>query len=271
VVELEPAILEVARRCAPVNHDAMANPRVHVITGDAREVLMVGRGRYEPRVLRALEPLPGGRRRPLHPGVLRGSGFTPRAGGPRPPMGAGLRGGRGDDLHGDRHPGLGLSRGRDLAGASHRPPAGGVAPGPAHRRASPARPPAGGAVRDPLRGRGGRALEDALARFVAGPACPKGRGVGGQHRRSQPGGFAFARTLARSGLFDLGRRAGRGRDRRGRPALTGRSTGAGWRVSSAPSTASPPPPPQSPTPRPRRGRVEAHPVPRRRPGRGHAR
>ena len=47
VVELEPAILEVARLCGPVNRRALENPRVHVSTGDAREVLMAGRGAYD--------------------------------------------------------------------------------------------------------------------------------------------------------------------------------------------------------------------------------
>ena len=47
VVELEPAILDVARMCAPVNRQALDNPRVHVTTGDAREVLMTGRDRYD--------------------------------------------------------------------------------------------------------------------------------------------------------------------------------------------------------------------------------
>ncbi len=46
VVELEPAILEVARRCAPVNREVMDQARVNVILGDAREVLMVSRERY---------------------------------------------------------------------------------------------------------------------------------------------------------------------------------------------------------------------------------
>ena len=39
VVELEPAILEIARRCAAVNRDVLQNPRVHVTIGDAREVV----------------------------------------------------------------------------------------------------------------------------------------------------------------------------------------------------------------------------------------
>ena len=47
VVELEPAILEVARRCAPVNQDVLANPKVHVTIGDAREVVGTTRARYD--------------------------------------------------------------------------------------------------------------------------------------------------------------------------------------------------------------------------------
>lgn len=43
-VELEPAIVEVARRCAAVNHDVLANPKHHVIIGDARETLL-GKGK----------------------------------------------------------------------------------------------------------------------------------------------------------------------------------------------------------------------------------
>lgn len=47
VVELEPAILEVARRCAPVNADLFANKRVQVVTGDAREVLRTSPRHYD--------------------------------------------------------------------------------------------------------------------------------------------------------------------------------------------------------------------------------
>lgn len=46
VVELEPAILEVARRCTPVNEDVLHNPKVHVVMGDAREVLRVSPRKY---------------------------------------------------------------------------------------------------------------------------------------------------------------------------------------------------------------------------------
>lgn len=47
VVELEPAVLQVARECAAVNRDVLSNPRVHVIVGDAREVLLSGRQQYD--------------------------------------------------------------------------------------------------------------------------------------------------------------------------------------------------------------------------------
>src|SRR5262249_56527943 len=47
VVELEPAILRVARRCAPVNRDVLANPKVHVEIGDAREVVGTTRAKYD--------------------------------------------------------------------------------------------------------------------------------------------------------------------------------------------------------------------------------
>jgi spermidine synthase len=47
VVELEPAIREIARRCAPVNRDVLNNPKVHVFIGDAREVLLTTPERYD--------------------------------------------------------------------------------------------------------------------------------------------------------------------------------------------------------------------------------
>ncbi len=47
VAELEPAIVEVARRLAPVNLAVMDNPRVHVQVGDAREILLASRERYD--------------------------------------------------------------------------------------------------------------------------------------------------------------------------------------------------------------------------------
>lgn len=46
-VELEPAILEVARLSAPVNNNVMANPKVRTIIGDAREVLLTSNEKYD--------------------------------------------------------------------------------------------------------------------------------------------------------------------------------------------------------------------------------
>ncbi len=46
-VELEPAIAQVARDCAQVNHDVMANPKHHLMIGDAREALLTGAGTYD--------------------------------------------------------------------------------------------------------------------------------------------------------------------------------------------------------------------------------
>ncbi|MFO0755014.1 MAG: fused MFS/spermidine synthase [Byssovorax sp.] len=45
--ELEPAMLHVARACAPVNRDVLDNPKVKVFLGDAREQLLVSRERYD--------------------------------------------------------------------------------------------------------------------------------------------------------------------------------------------------------------------------------
>ena len=37
----------MAERCAPVNHNALLNPKVHVTIGDAREVLLTAREKYD--------------------------------------------------------------------------------------------------------------------------------------------------------------------------------------------------------------------------------
>ena len=47
VVELEPVVRNVAERCAPVNHNALQNPKLHLIIGDAREVLLTSREKYD--------------------------------------------------------------------------------------------------------------------------------------------------------------------------------------------------------------------------------
>ena len=46
-VELEPAILHVAKTCTPVNANALSNPKVHVAIGDAREVLLTTPRKYD--------------------------------------------------------------------------------------------------------------------------------------------------------------------------------------------------------------------------------
>jgi spermidine synthase len=47
VIEIEPAIVEVARRAAPVNQNVLANPKIHLIFGDAREVLLASSKKYD--------------------------------------------------------------------------------------------------------------------------------------------------------------------------------------------------------------------------------
>ena len=47
VMELEPVIRKFAAQCAPVNHDALANSKVNLIYGDARELLLTSRERYD--------------------------------------------------------------------------------------------------------------------------------------------------------------------------------------------------------------------------------
>src|SRR5260370_11421917 len=47
VVELEPAMREMASRCRVVNRDVLSNPKVRLIFNDAREVLLTTGGRYD--------------------------------------------------------------------------------------------------------------------------------------------------------------------------------------------------------------------------------
>lgn len=47
VVELEPAVVEVARACAPVNRDVLRNPKVRLVIGDGRELLLTTGERYD--------------------------------------------------------------------------------------------------------------------------------------------------------------------------------------------------------------------------------
>ena len=47
VVELESLVLDVAKACREVNHDVLDNPKVHVTIGDAREILLTTKARYD--------------------------------------------------------------------------------------------------------------------------------------------------------------------------------------------------------------------------------
>ena len=47
VVELEPVLTKFAAQCAPVNHDALANPKLKLIIGDGRELLLTTKERYD--------------------------------------------------------------------------------------------------------------------------------------------------------------------------------------------------------------------------------
>jgi spermidine synthase len=47
VIELEPAILDIARWAAPANRNVMEHPKVHVAIGDAREALLVSDDSYD--------------------------------------------------------------------------------------------------------------------------------------------------------------------------------------------------------------------------------
>ena len=47
VVELERSILRVAQDCAPVNQNALTNPKLHVTIGDGREFLLTSHRKYD--------------------------------------------------------------------------------------------------------------------------------------------------------------------------------------------------------------------------------
>ncbi len=60
VVELEPAVREMARRCRAVNRDVLANPKLRLIFNDAREVLLTTAGRYDLMVCEPSNPYRSG-------------------------------------------------------------------------------------------------------------------------------------------------------------------------------------------------------------------
>jgi len=46
-IELEPAVVEFARRCAVANQDVTRNPKQHIVIGDGREFMQTTRDRYD--------------------------------------------------------------------------------------------------------------------------------------------------------------------------------------------------------------------------------
>jgi spermidine synthase len=47
VVELEPVLTRFAAQCTPVNHDALNNPKLNLVIGDGRELLLTTKQRYD--------------------------------------------------------------------------------------------------------------------------------------------------------------------------------------------------------------------------------
>jgi spermidine synthase len=207
VVELEPAILEVARMCAPVNHDAMDNPRLRVMAGDAREVLTTGRETYD---LVFSEPS-----NPYRAGVasLFTREFYDAVASRLGPGGLFLQWVQAYEVDewtistvvatlATVFPEVEIWQVHHidlLLVASRRP----LRHDAAALRARIREEPFATALRGAWRA---AELEDMLARFVAGPALA--RQVRTQARElntddRNPVEFAFARTLSRSGLFDV--------------------------------------------------------------------
>jgi predicted membrane-bound spermidine synthase len=60
VVELEPAVREMASQCRAVNHEVLANPKVRLIFNDAREVLRTTAQRYDLMVCEPSNPYRNG-------------------------------------------------------------------------------------------------------------------------------------------------------------------------------------------------------------------
>lgn len=72
MLELEPAVVQAAAVYREVNFNALANPKVRIVLGDARELLLTLREKPDP--LRAFQPVPCGCGQPVHARVLPGGG-----------------------------------------------------------------------------------------------------------------------------------------------------------------------------------------------------
>ena len=114
VVELEPAILHVAEVCAPVNHNVLANPRIHVAIGDAREYLLTSKDTYDVIFSEPSNPYRAGISSLFTEEFLPGRPRPPRAGRCLSAVAAVVRGGlRNRALRLCDAPGR-VSRGREL-------------------------------------------------------------------------------------------------------------------------------------------------------------
>jgi predicted membrane-bound spermidine synthase len=226
VVELEPAILDVARMCAAVNHDAMNNPIVSVLTGDAREVLMAGRGSYD---LVFSEPS-----NPYRAGIasLFTREFYEAVESRLEPDGLFLQWVQAYEVDertvstvmatlADVFPEVEVWQVHQidmLLVASRRP----LRHEAAVLRARLREEPFATGLRAAWRA---TELEDVLARFVAGPALARRVHAAGQALNTDDRNaveFSFAQTLSRSGLFDVQRlRRDAAAMGAGRPAVDG--------------------------------------------------
>jgi hypothetical protein len=207
--ELEPAILDVARMCGPVNHEAMTNPRVAVTIGDARETLMAGRGTYD---LVFSEPS-----NPYRAGIasLFTREFYEAAASRLGPDGLFLQWVQAYDvddwtistvvatLH-SVFPEVEIwqTHQTDLLLVGSRRP---IRLDAAALRGRIREEPFSTALRGVWRA---DEVEDVLARFVAGPGIARDLSQRGQPINTDDRNvveFAFARTLSRSDFFDVGR------------------------------------------------------------------
>ena len=80
VVEISPEVVEASSFFAAENHDALDDPRTHLIVGDGRSHLLLSKRTVRRHHLRAVQSVDCRRRRAVHARVLR----SPRASGWRP-------------------------------------------------------------------------------------------------------------------------------------------------------------------------------------------
>jgi spermidine synthase len=265
VVELEPAILEVARLCAPVNRAAMDNPKLRVLTGDAREVLMAGRDRYD---LIFSEPS-----NPYRAGIasLFTREFYEAAAARLTPDGLFLQWVQAYEVDEGTVSTIVATLAEvlpevevwqvhqiDLMLVASRKPLRHEAEAlRARLREQPFRSGLLSAWR-------ATELEDVLARFVASPALARRLRASGQPLNTDdrnPVEFSFAKTLSRSGLFDvLKLRKDAAAMGAGRPELTG---AVDWERAARQrlaiyTIAGSPPPTATDAPEPERLRAKAH-------------